>query len=143
MTPLIKHKGIVEHIAGEYIQVRIVQTSACSTCSIKGHCNASESKEKLIDVYLPARQAQNYYVGEEVMVCGSTKMGISAVCYAFVIPFIALIVTLVLCLEVFMTSEPVACLAVLVLLAIYFLTLRFMRDRLSKKFTFSIESINN
>ena len=51
MTDKIKHLGIVESINGSYLKVRIVQTSACSACSIKGHCSAAESKEKLIDVY--------------------------------------------------------------------------------------------
>lgn len=49
MTDKIKHLGIVESINGSYLKVRIVQTSACSACSIKGHCSAAESKEKLID----------------------------------------------------------------------------------------------
>ena len=51
MTDIIKHRGIVENIEGSHVRVRIVQTSACSACSVKGHCNASESKEKLIDVF--------------------------------------------------------------------------------------------
>lgn len=50
MTDIIKHRGIVENIEGSHVRVRIVQTSACSACSVKEHCNASESKEKLIDV---------------------------------------------------------------------------------------------
>ena len=51
MADIIKHRGIVEKIDGSHIVVRIVQTSACSACSAKGLCNASESKEKQIDVY--------------------------------------------------------------------------------------------
>ena len=51
MSDLIKHQGIVEKVDGMHVKVRIVQTSACSSCSAKGLCNASESKEKLIDVY--------------------------------------------------------------------------------------------
>ena len=66
MTDIIKHRGIVENIEGSHVRVRIVQTSACSACSVKGHCNASESKEKLIDVF--DMKASSYRIGEEVMI---------------------------------------------------------------------------
>jgi sigma-E factor negative regulatory protein RseC len=91
MADLIKHKGIVEKIDGSHVTVRIVQTSACSSCSAKGLCNASESKEKLIDVYqsqVPCR------VGEEVVVCGTTSMGMRAVFLAFGIPLLILLASL-------------------------------------------------
>ena len=51
MADIIKHRGIVEKVEGSHVVVRIVQTSACAACSAKGLCNASESKEKQIDVY--------------------------------------------------------------------------------------------
>ena len=50
MADTIKHQGIVENINGTHLQVRIVQTSACAACSIKGHCTSADAKEKLIDV---------------------------------------------------------------------------------------------
>ena len=62
MTDIIKHRGIVENIEGSHVRVRIVQTSACSACSVKGHCNASESKEKLIDVF--DMKASSYRIGD-------------------------------------------------------------------------------
>ena len=74
MTDIIKHRGIVENIEGSHVRVRIVQTSACSACSVKGHCNASESKEKLIDVF--DMKASSYRIGEEVMIYGTTSIGI-------------------------------------------------------------------
>lgn len=92
MTDKIKHLGIVESINGSYLKVRIVQTSACSACSIKGHCSAAESKEKLIDVYnksgLPCQ------VGNQVMISGATSLGMKAVMWAFVFPFVVLLVSL-------------------------------------------------
>ena len=67
MADIIKHRGIVDRVDGSHVVVRIVQTSACSSCSAKGLCNASESKEKWIDVY---EVNASYRVGEEVVVCG-------------------------------------------------------------------------
>ena len=92
MTDIIKHRGIVENIEGSHVRVRIVQTSACSACSVKGHCNASESKEKLIDVF--DMKASSYRIGEEVMIYGTTSMGMQAVLLAFGVPFLVLLITL-------------------------------------------------
>lgn len=50
MTNIITHQGIVENISGSQVFVRIIQTSACSTCSVKGHCSSADSKEKVIEV---------------------------------------------------------------------------------------------
>ena len=49
MANSIRHQGVVERVNGPHIQVRIVQVSACATCSIKGHCTSSDTKEKLIE----------------------------------------------------------------------------------------------
>ena len=92
MADIIKHRGIVENIDGSHIQVRIVQTSACSACSVKGHCNASESKDKLIDVY--ENHSAEYYIGQNVMVHGTTSMGMQAVLLAFGVPFLVLFIAL-------------------------------------------------
>ena len=50
MGDTIEHVGEVVRVDDLNVQVRIVQTSACSSCVAKGHCNAAESKEKIIDV---------------------------------------------------------------------------------------------
>ena len=68
----IKHLGIVENIQGSHLSVRIVQTSACAACSVKGHCSSADSKDKIIDIIDTA--AASYQVGENVMVVGETSM---------------------------------------------------------------------
>ena len=88
MADIIKHQGIVEKIDGSHVTVRIVQTSACSSCSAKGLCNASESKEKQIDVY---EIGASYQIGEKVVLCGSTSMGMKAVFLSFGIPLLILL----------------------------------------------------
>ena len=66
MSNKIKHSGVVENILGDSVQVRIVQTSACAACKVAGYCNASESKEKLVDVY--HADTRNLRVGDVVTV---------------------------------------------------------------------------
>ena len=140
MADLIKHKGIVEKIDGSHVTVRIVQTSACSSCSAKGLCNASESKEKLIDVYqsqVPCR------VGEEVVVCGTTSMGMRAVFLAFGIPLLILLASLFVSMR--MTGDDALLSAVIALCAVipYYLIIYLCKDKLDRTFSFTIEKHNN
>ncbi|MBQ8242118.1 MAG: SoxR reducing system RseC family protein [Bacteroidaceae bacterium] len=140
MADIIKHRGIVENIDGSHIQVRIVQTSACSACSVKGHCNASESKDKLIDVY--ENHSAEYYIGQNVMVHGTTSMGMQAVLLAFGVPFLVLFIALYATLQI-TGDELTAALAGLLALFPYYLIIYLCRGKLSRKFFFTIEPINN
>ena len=136
MADLIKHRGIVEKIDGSHVIVRIVQTSACSSCSAKGLCNASESKEKQIDVY--GVQA-SYRIGEEVVVCGTTSMGMRAVLLAFGVPLLILLLALFVTMRI--TDGDALLSAFVALLAVmpYYLLVYFMKDKLDRTFSFTIE----
>lgn len=136
MADIIKHRGIVEKVEGTHVVVRIVQTSACASCSAKGLCNASESKEKQIDVY---ESNPSYRIGEEVVLCGSTSMGMRAVGLAFGVPLLILIAALFVTMRV--TDGDAFLSAVVALLAVvpYYLMVYLMKDKLNKTFTFVIE----
>jgi sigma-E factor negative regulatory protein RseC len=140
MADIIKHTGVVEQIDGTHVTVRIVQTSACAACSVKGHCHASDSKEKTVDVY--TRHAAQYQVGQQVTVCGTTSMGMRAVGIAFGIPFFVLIAVLFIAMQ-YTASEALAGLIALASLAPYYLIIYMCRERLGRKFVFTIEPINN
>ena len=136
MADIIKHRGVVEKIEGTHVVVRIVQTSACSACSAKGLCNASESKEKQIDVY---GVQSSYRIGEEVVVCGTTSMGMRAVLLAFGVPLLILLLALFVTMRITdgdaLLSSFVALLAVMP----YYLLVYFMKDKLDRTFSFTIE----
>ena len=136
MADIIKHRGIVEKIEGSHIVVRIVQTSACSACSAKGLCNASESKEKQIDVYEvnPA-----YRIGEEVVLCGTTSMGMKAVFLAFGIPVLLLLAALFVTMRVTDGDALLSAVVALVAVVPYYAILYLMKDKMNKTFSFVIE----
>lgn len=50
MSNKIKHNGVVDGVEEGCVRVRILQSSACSACKVAAHCNASETKEKIIEV---------------------------------------------------------------------------------------------
>ena len=121
MTDKIKHLGIVESIDGSRLKVRILQTSACSSCSVKGHCSASEAKEKLIDVYnVLGLSCQS---GQHVVISGT-------------------VVSLFVCMML-TNDEMTSALISLCMLIPYYLIIYLCRGKLSRTFTFTLESINN
>lgn len=136
MADIIKHRGIVEKVDGSHIVVRIVQTSACSACSAKGLCNASESKEKQIDVY---EVNPSYQIGEEVMVCGTTSMGMRAVLLAFGVPLLILVLALGVSMK--LTGEDALLSSGIALVSVvpYYIAIYFCKDKLNRTFSFTIE----
>ena len=136
MADIIKHRGRVERVDGSHVVVRIIQTSACSACSIKGHCNASESKEKLIDVY---EANASYQVGEEVVVCGTTSMGMRAVFLAFGIPLLHVFLAVFVAMKLSGGNELLSSLIALASVIPYFIAIYFLKNKLNKTFSFTIE----
>lgn len=139
MMNIITHQGIVENINGSQVSVRIIQTSACSACSVKGHCSSADSKEKVIEV---TDASSSYRVGDSVTLVGSTSMGMQAVLFAFVLPFFVLIFALFLFMAL-TQNELYAALAALAVLIPYYYIIWLNRSRLKRKFSFTIKPINN
>ena len=136
MVDIIKHRGIVEKVDGTHITVRIVQTSACAACSAKGLCNASESNEKQIDVY---EVNPSYQIGEEVVLCGTTSMGMRAVLFAFGVPL--LIVMIALGVSMKMTDDNALFSSFIALLSVipYYIVIYASKEKLNRTFSFTIE----
>lgn len=141
MADSIKHRGTVEHIKGSHIQVRIVQTSACSSCAAKTYCRSTESKEKLIDIY--DADASDFRPGQEVMVCGTASMGLRAVVWAFGVPFVVLLAALWVAYSCTGGNEVASGVVALCALIPYYIGLHLCRGRLKKNFSFTLKSINN
>lgn len=142
MNNNIKHLGIVESIDGSHVRVKILQSSACSSCSVKGHCNISETKEKIIDIH-DKESADCCSVGQEVMVCGTTSMGMKAVVLAFVLPFIVLLAALFVTMRVTDGDEAASALVSICTLIPYYIIIYLLRNRISRTFSFTLETINN
>ena len=89
MSQKISHAGVIERIEGDSIKVRIVQTSACAACKVASHCNASESKVKIVDVF--CSDNSTYQVGQEVVVWASKDVANKALFLGFGVPFLLLV----------------------------------------------------
>lgn len=131
----IRHEGIVESIGAKSCSVRILQASACSSCSARQLCRSSESKEKVIEVkgHYPTLQ-----VGDNVTLIGSVRQGLRASVLAYVFPLIIMLVALFVGTR--LGGDGIGALAALLFLAIYYGILFLFRDKLDKQFSFKIET---
>ena len=120
MSNKISHSGIIEHILDDCIKVRIVQTSACAACKVASHCNAAESKVKIVDVF--CSNNSTYQVGQEVVVWASKDVANKALLLGFGIPFLLLICVLLIALR-FTSEEGIAALIALGSLVPYYFVL--------------------
>ena len=137
MSNIISHSGIIESIHEGCVQVRILQTSACAACKVAGHCNASESKEKIIDV-MNVRDISQLKVGDSVVVSASRDVANKALLLSFGVPFLILVSVLLIMLKL-ISEEVIAALVSLLALVPYYVALYFLRDRIQQKIAFSIE----
>ena len=136
MSNKIKHAGVVDGVEGECVRVRILQSSACSACKVAAHCNASETKEKIIDVM--DADASHYQKGDQVMVVADTVVGFRASLYGYLLPLVLMVVTLVAVLAA-SHSEGLAAVSALGILIPYYVLLFLMRNKLRNRLSFSLE----
>ena len=139
MSQKISHAGVIESIEGDSIKVRIVQTSACAACKVAGHCNAAESKVKIVDVV--GADATRYQLGQEVVVWASKDVANKALVLGFGLPFLLMIAVLVIVLHV-TDNEGVAALSALGSLLLYYGLLWLRRESIQRGISFRIEDKN-
>lgn len=138
MDNTIHHTGVIERIDQDKVYVKIIQQSACAGCHAKSMCNASDRKDRIIEI---EGLYDSFHVNEEVELQGRTSLGYLAVLYAFVLPLLLLFAVIILCLEM-NRSEAVSALAGLAVLPVYYSVLYFFRDKLKKKFVFAMKKLN-
>ncbi len=135
MGEIVEHTGVILSNDNGHIKVQIQQSSACSACHAKGACTASDVAEKVIDVY----DNGDYQVGQLVHLYGADSLGMKAVMYAFIIPFLIMAVVLFISMNYF--TELESGLYALLSLFPYYAVLFFFRKSFSKVFVFYIKPI--
>lgn len=136
MSNKIRHEGVIEAIEEGCIHVRIRQSSACAACKVAAHCNASETKEKRIDVY--DVHSGRYQVGQVVTLATTPRIGLMASLYAYAIPLVLMVATIILVVVATGDEIKAACAGMLVLLPYYFL-IYMLRGKIRGHVFFEIE----
>lgn len=132
----ISHKGIVKAVEGGIIRVGIISEAACKSCAAAGLCTAAEAKEKIITV-----RAEGYTVGEEVELSLSEKVGLRAALLCYGVP-VLLLVIVALSLSIGGVGELLCAGAAVAVVAVYYLALYLLRNRISRTCFFSVRKAN-
>jgi sigma-E factor negative regulatory protein RseC len=134
---IISHPGVIEKIDSQSVYVKILSSSACSSCTVKGACNLAESQEKVVEVR--KQQGQAYSVGRSVAVVMQRSTGTRAVLLAYLTPFTIVVLALIVLISAGI-PEGISALVSMALLVPYYLILHHFRDKLKKDFEFTIQS---
>lgn len=140
MDNKIQHLGVIESIEGNCLHVAISQSSACAECKVAGHCNASESKDKIIDIITDS--VAEYSIGECVNVFTTKGVGMMATIYAYVLPLVIMMIVLIL-VKVITESDGWAAISALLSLIPYYICVYILRNIISSQVYFEIEKINS
>jgi len=83
---IITHPAKVTKVTGATVEVKILAESACASCRVRNKCGMGESREKLLVVETP--EAPFFEEGEAVEVHTDQVMGLKAVFFAYMLPFL-------------------------------------------------------
>jgi sigma-E factor negative regulatory protein RseC len=140
MSNRIEHLGVVDTIEGNCLHVVISQSSACADCKVAGHCNAAESKNKIIDIVTD--NADKYKVGENVKVSTSNGIGMMATMYAYVLPLV-LLMTVLIFVKAVTGNDGWSAMSALLSLIPYYACIYLLRKKISHQVYFEIDKLNN
>jgi len=127
------HSATVSRISGNSVFVSMDQNIHCDSCRAKMACGLSESKTEEVEII---NTDSSFKIDENVNVVINKAMGLKAVIWAYVLPFILLISALVISSLFF--SEWQAGLIALTILVPYYFILHSLNSVFRKKFKISV-----
>ncbi len=132
----ISHEGIVTKITDDELEIKILAQSACAACHAKSACGMGEQAEKILTV--PRPKGRDFALNQKVNVRMAIGQGNKAAILAYLIPIVLLLAVLFVCLGLGM-NEGLAALVSIIALVPYYIVLYLRRDKLKKKFDYTIE----
>ena len=130
---IVKHLGVISKIHNNVVTVSLKGDINCEACHAKGACGVSEAKEKEVEVLLTE---ESFKLDESVEVILSKSLGLKAVFWAYVFPFILLISVLIIASSFY--SEWIAGLLAIAILVPYYMALYVLKSSFKKAFRVSI-----
>lgn len=130
------HSGIVSKINNNSVTVTLEQNIHCEACHAKGACGMSESENKVIEI---SNSQVSFKMNEQVNVVLKKAIGLKAVFWAYVFPFILMFITLIIASN--FVPEWMAGLISLFMLIPYYILLYFLQNTFKKAFEISILKI--
>lgn len=133
---LVKHEGIVSRVSKNSITVSLKGNLHCEACNAKSACGVSDSDSKEIEIETPS---QTLELNENVEVFLKKDLGLKAVFWAYVFPFILLFAVLLVASTLF--DEWIAGLLAIGVLIPYYLLLHVLKSSFKNAFKVSVSKI--
>jgi len=130
------HSGVISKIKDDLVTVTLEQNIHCEACHAKGSCGISESENKEIEIL---NSIDSFKINEQVTVVLRKALGLKAVFWAYVFPFILMFGALLIASS--FVKEWVAGLISLFVLIPYYLLLYFLKNMFKKIFEISVLKI--
>lgn len=132
----LEHDGIVSSIENGIINVTIVATSACASCHAKGYCSAFGNADKIIEIN--SEKYPDITPGDNVRVIIRESMGMIALLLSYIFPVVVLLIVLFATFNL-TNHEGLAALASIGAVALYYVVLMLLKNKIKKHFTFELE----
>ena len=130
---IVKHVGVVSKITNDVVTIALKGNINCEGCKAKAACGVSESNDKEIEVPI---SNQRLNLNENVEVRLNKNLGLKAVFWAYVFPFIIMLTVLLSASTLF--KEWIAGLLSIAVLVPYYFTLYLLKNSFKKSFKLSI-----
>ncbi len=129
----ISHYGKISKITNNTITVSLDSDANCQTCKAKSACGISDSNTKEIEIN---NNYQSLQINEKVNVIMRKELGLKAVFFAYIFPFILMFITLIIASLFF--KEWIAGLLSFFILIPYYIALYLSKDSFDNYFNISI-----
>ncbi len=133
----IKHEGVISKVNPNGYVISLKGNFNCEGCKAKSACGVSESNDKEIEIF---DSNELYNLNESVTVSLKKDLGLKAVFWAYILPFILMMFTLVISSYFF--AEWIAGILSLCVLGPYYLMLFIFNNKFKKAFKLSILKYN-
>ncbi|WP_117879992.1 SoxR reducing system RseC family protein [Aureibaculum luteum] len=130
------HSGIISNIKGNAIIVTLEQNIHCESCRAKAACGISESNTKEIEII---NSRDTFKLNENVNVVLKKALGLKAVFWAYVFPFLVMFSSLIIA-STFLIEWQAGLISILVLIPYYFI-LYVLKNTFKKALEISILKI--
>jgi sigma-E factor negative regulatory protein RseC len=135
-TETISHEGVVTKITDDELEIKILAQSACAACHAKSACGMGEQAEKYLTVRRPLDK--DFELNQRVNVRMAIGQGNKAAIMAYLLPILLLLAVLFTCLGLGLNDGLSALISIVALIP-YYIVLYLQRDKLKKRFEYSIE----
>ncbi|MCQ2306914.1 MAG: SoxR reducing system RseC family protein [Bacteroidales bacterium] len=136
MEERVSHTGVITDITGNELEIEILSSASCGSCSIKSACGMSETKEKHITV--PKPDGKEFIVGQPVKVSMTARQGGRAAIYAYLVPAL-LMIFMILIISCFSSEDWIAAVAGIGVAAIYYFILFLFKGKIRQRFEYEVE----